>query len=65
MKRNLNRKATRLEPLLTTTFINRDFVNTKEKLADVSEVTHPTSPYATAAWLAVLGLLVTWILMAW
>lgn len=58
----------RLEEVLTGAFINRDFVNRKKKILDITRPAKPIDPYATAALWVLCGVLVGvagWVAVNW
>lgn len=54
----MNRRTCRIEPLLSGACINKDYVNRKEKLRDLTPVEHPPCPITTAAGWVLFGFLV-------
>ncbi len=55
-------QSCRIEPILSNACINRDFVNRKEKLRDLTPVSHPPCDYNTLAGWVLFGFLVLAIL---
>jgi hypothetical protein len=59
----MNRETCRIEPLLSQACINKDYVNRKDKLRDLTPVENPPDPYTNAAGWILFGFLVLAILI--
>lgn len=60
----MNRHVCRIEPLFSNACINRDYVNRKEKLRDLTPVKNPPDQYTNAAGWVLFGFLVLAIILS-
>ena len=57
----VTREPQRIEPMLSTAFVGRDFVNRKDKMMDLTEPTSTPCRYSTAALWVLFGFLAIWV----